>query len=111
MKTKKRGQSLIMQIAFCRIIVLALLKKYLSIAKDLPPAGSFPPTGRATPDVSALGEGFQVIAGGEVQSVGGTSASTPTLASIVGLLNEARIKAGKPAMGYLNPFLYQNADA
>merc|ERR1739845_270344 len=64
-----------------------------------------------TPDVSALGEGFQVIAGGEVQSVGGTSASTPTFASLVGLLNEARIKAGKPAMGYLNPFLYQNADA
>jgi tripeptidyl-peptidase-1 len=87
------------------------VKHYLSVAKDLPPAGSFPPTGRATPDVSALGEGFQVIAGGEVQSVGGTSASTPTFASIVGLLNEARITAGKPAMGYLNPFLYQNPDA
>merc|ERR1711972_94553 len=87
------------------------VKHYLSVAKDLPPAGSFPPSGRATPDVSALGEGFQVIAGGEVQSVGGTSASTPTFASLVGLLNEARIKAGKPAMGYLNPFLYQNADA
>merc|ERR1711862_40742 len=77
---------------------------YLKVAKDLPPAGAFPPTGRATPDVSALGEGFQVIAVGEVQSVGGTSASTPTFASLVGLLNEARIKAGKPAMGYLNPF-------
>merc|ERR1712110_614259 len=85
--------------------------QYLKVAKDLPPTGSFPRTGRATPDVSALGEGFQVIAGGEVQSVGGTSASTPTFASLVGLLNEARIKAGKPAMGYLNPFLYQNADA
>merc|ERR1712183_1149783 len=83
---------------------------YLKVATDLPPAGSFPPTGRATPDVSALGEGFQVIAGGEVQSVGGTSASTPTFASIVGLLNEARIKAGKPAMGYLNPFLYQHPE-
>jgi len=87
------------------------VQHYLKIAKDLPPAGSFPTTGRATPDVSALGEGFQVIAGGEVQSVGGTSASTPTFASLVGLLNEARLKAGKPAMGYLNPFLYQNADA
>merc|ERR1712238_371781 len=85
--------------------------QYLKVAKDLPPAGSFPPTGRATPDVSALGEGFQVIAGGQVQSVGGTSASTPTFASLVGLLNEARLKAGKPAMGHLNPFLYQNPDA
>jgi tripeptidyl-peptidase-1 len=84
---------------------------YLKTATGLPPAKAFNATGRATPDVSALGEGFQVIAGGEVQSVGGTSASTPTFAGLVGLLNEARIKAGKPAMGYLNPFLYQNADA
>merc|ERR1711957_376548 len=85
--------------------------QYLKVAKDLPPAGSFPPTGRATPAVSALGEGFQVIGGGQVQSGGGTSASTPTFASLVGLLNEARLKAGKPAMGHLNPFLYQNPDA
>jgi len=84
---------------------------YLKTATGLPPAKAFNATGRATPDVSALGEGFQVIAGGKVQSVGGTSAATPTFAGLVGLLNEARIKAGKPAMGYLNPFLYQNADA
>merc|ERR1712087_172123 len=61
---------------------------YLKVAKDLPPAGSFPPTGRATPDVSALGEGFQVIAGGEVQSVGGTSAQRPHSLALLGLLNE-----------------------
>merc|ERR1712113_680123 len=76
-----------------------------------PPKGSFPPSGRATPDVAALGEGFQVLADGEVESVGGTSASAPTFASFVSLLNEMRLKAGKPAMGYLNPFLYQNAAA
>jgi len=27
------------------------------------------------------------------------------------LINEARIKAGKPQMGFLNPFLYANPDA
>jgi len=85
--------------------------QYLKIAKDLPPTGSYPPGGRATPDVSVLGEGFQVVASGHVSPVGGTSASAPTFAGLVSLLNEARIKAGKPAMGYLNPFLYQNADA
>jgi len=85
--------------------------QYLKVAKDLPPAWVFPASGRATPDVSALGEGYQVIVGGQVQTVGGTSASTPTFASLVGLLNEARLKAGKPAMGHLNPFLYQNPDA
>jgi tripeptidyl-peptidase-1 len=89
----------------------AAVAQYLKIAKNLPPKGSYPPGGRATPDVSALGEGFQVVANGQVSSIGGTSAAAPTFAGLVSLLNEARIKAGKPAMGYLNPFLYQNADA
>merc|ERR1712066_391507 len=84
---------------------------YLKTASKLPPSGSYPSGGRATPDVAALGEGFQVLASGSVQSVGGTSASAPTFAGLVSLLNEARLKAGKPAMGYLNPFLYQNPDA
>ena len=30
---------------------------------------------------------------------------------MVALLNEARLNAGKPAMGFLNPFLYANPDA
>ncbi len=76
-----------------------------------PPAGSFPTTGRATPDVSALGEGYQVVTNGKVGAVGGTSASAPAFAGMVALLNEARIQAGKKSLGFLNPFLYQNADA
>jgi tripeptidyl-peptidase-1 len=52
-----------------------------------------------------------VVQNGNVLSVGGTSASTPTFAGFVSILNEARQKAGKPAMGYLNPFLYQNQAA
>ena len=57
--------------------------------------------------VSALGEGYQVIIDGNVQSVGGTSASSPAFAGMVALLNEARMKAGMAPMGLLNPFLYQ----
>jgi len=90
---------------------VSAVKTYLSSASGLPPATMFPAGGRATPDVSALGEGFQVVASGRVESVGGTSAAAPTFAGLVSLLNEARLKAGKPAMGYLNPFLYQNPDA
>merc|ERR1712113_234771 len=86
------------------------VSNYLKNAPKLPPAGSYPPGGRATPDVAALGEGFQVLASGRVESVGGTSASAPTFAGLVSLLNEARLKAGKPAMGYLNPWLYQHPD-
>lgn len=49
---------------------------------------------------------FQVIVGGEVESVGGTSASSPTFAAIVTLLNDARIASGKSPLGFLNPLLY-----
>ena len=72
---------------------------------------SFAPEGRGTPDVSALGEGYQVIVHGNVQSVGGTSASCPAFAGMVSLLNQARLAQGGKQMGFLNPWLYANADA
>ena len=78
--------------------------KYVSMGPTLE---GFPPLGRATPDISALGEGYQVYVSGKVESVGGTSASSPALAGYVSLLNEARFKAGKPQMGFFNPFAYQ----
>lgn len=81
---------------------------YLATATHLPSAGSFNASGRATPDVAALGEGFQVVSNGAVRDVGGTSASAPTFAGLVSLLNEARIRAGCPPLGHLNPWLYQN---
>merc|ERR1712217_424850 len=84
------------------------VKSYLAAAPSLPPAGSFPSHGRATPDVSALGEGYQIVLNGTVASIGGTSASAPAFAAMVSLLNEARLSAGKPPMGYLNPWMYQN---
>ena len=62
-------------------------------------------------DVSALGEGYELIAGGKVDTVGGTSAAAPAFAALVSLLNEARAAASKPPMGFLNPFFYAHADA
>lgn len=74
----------------------------------LPPAGSigFDPLARGTPDVSVLAEGYNLIAGGATHIVGGTSAAAPAFAALVSLMNEARATAGKPPMGFLNPFLY-----
>lgn len=43
---------------------------------------------------------------GEMDLIGGTSAASPATAAIVGLLNDARLRAGKPALGFLNPLLY-----
>jgi len=79
---------------------------------SLPPPSSYTASGRGTPDVSMISEGFQVSGGiFGARSMDGTSASTPAFASIISLLNEARDQAGKPPLGFLNPFLYANADA
>ena len=40
---------------------------------------------------------------------GGTSASAPTFASIVALINDRLVAAGKPVLGFLNPWLYSTA--
>jgi len=74
-----------------------------------PPPGSFPPAGRATPDVSALGQAFRVLQSGELSSAAGTSASTPVFAGLVSLLNEARLQRGQQPMGFLNPWIYKHS--
>ncbi|KAJ5653314.1 hypothetical protein N7490_000317 [Penicillium lividum] len=64
--------------------------------------------GRGFPDVSAhsLYPYIEVVISGGKYLSGGTSAAAPTFAGIIGLLNDARLRAGKPALGFLNPFLY-----
>ncbi|PWN28386.1 subtilisin-like protein [Jaminaea rosea] len=63
-------------------------------------------TGRAYPDIAAQGSRFKIAVKGKFGAVSGTSASTPLFASIVALLNDARFKAGKPQLGFLNPLIY-----
>ena len=79
---------------------------YLQLLGDTQ-AGLYNATGRGFPDVSAQALGYQVIQKGKVQEADGTSAATPVFAAIVGMLNSARIEAGKPPLGFLNPWLYQ----
>ncbi|KAF9557591.1 hypothetical protein EC968_007539 [Mortierella alpina] len=69
-------------------------------------SGLFRPEGRAYPDVAAQGYQFQVYVNGKVESVSGTSASTPVFATIVWYLNDERVSRGLPTMGFLNPLLY-----
>lgn len=64
-----------------------------------------------TTDVSAQGEGFQVVIGGQVSSVGGTSASSPTFAGIIALLNDYKLAQDGSTLGFLNPLLYANPSA
>jgi tripeptidyl-peptidase-1 len=64
---------------------------------------------RAYPDVAALASGVPLVAGGATFVTGGTSASTPAFAGIVSLLNALRLNKGFPALGFLQPRLYQAA--
>ena len=63
---------------------------------------------RGFPDVSANGANYVVSVDGQFALVYGTSASTPVFASIVTLLNEARLSLGKGPIGFLNPTLYSH---
>ncbi|KAJ4267642.1 hypothetical protein NW762_003754 [Fusarium torreyae] len=67
--------------------------------------------GRAYPDVSALAWGHQEMNHRQLITTGGTSAATPTFGAIVALLNNERLKKGKPPMGFLNPWLYKSGYA
>ncbi|KAI3321893.1 subtilisin-like protein [Xylariaceae sp. AK1471] len=67
--------------------------------------------GRGFPDVSVQGYGYRVYDQGVLRGYQGTSCSAPAFAGIVGLLNDARLRAGKPTLGFLNPLLYLNPNA
>jgi len=54
---------------------------------------------------------FWVVSNRVPMPVSGTSAACPTFAGILSLVNEKRLQAGKPSLGFVNPALYQNADA
>lgn len=74
------------------------------------PSGSH----RLIPDVSLTADpndGAFLILNGQPypspgQGIGGTSWSAPVWAGFCALINEARLKAGKPALPFLNPLIY-----
>ncbi|KJA14600.1 hypothetical protein HYPSUDRAFT_194935 [Hypholoma sublateritium FD-334 SS-4] len=74
-------------------------------------SGKFNTSGRAFPDVSAQGQNVQIVVDKVTESVAGTSCSSPIFASVISLLNDRLIAAGKAPLGFLNPFLYSAAGA
>ncbi|KAJ7804163.1 family S53 protease [Mycena olivaceomarginata] len=75
----------------------------------IPEDGRFNRSGRGFPDVSAQGENIEIVVDGQFGTVAGTSCSSPIFASVVALLNDELVAAGKPTLGFLNPFLYSSA--
>lgn len=69
-------------------------------------SGLFNAKGRAFPDVAAQGENYAIYEKGSLTKVDGTSCASPAFAGVIALLNDARIQAKQPPMGFLNPWLY-----
>jgi tripeptidyl-peptidase-1 len=68
-------------------------------------------SGRGYPDVAAVGLDILLYVQGQPAFIGGTSASAPIFSSIITLINEERLAAGKSRVGFLNPTLYANPGA
>lgn len=65
--------------------------------------------GRNVPDVSLVADpntGALVVLNGKAVQIGGTSWSAPVWAGFCALINEARAKAKKPPLPFLNPLIY-----
>jgi len=86
----------------------AAVKAYLNSGVALPPSTYYNASNRGYPDVAAIGTAVLIYQGG-IQSVGGTSCSSPEFAGIVGILNHHAIKASGKPLGFLNPLLYSTA--
>ena len=84
----------------------SVVDTYLKTAPALPPLSKFASANRAYPDVAALGNNFAVIIGGQMYQVSGTSCAAPVVAGMLTLINNARLNAGKPAVGFVNPAVY-----
>ena len=70
----------------------------------------FNSSGRGYPDVSILASAYQIMTGGKQKSVYGTSASAPVFGSMIARINDARLKAGKSSVGFINPVVYANPE-
>ncbi|KAF8188521.1 family S53 protease-like protein [Mycena galopus ATCC 62051] len=79
-----------------------------SFLKTIPPdfAGTFNKSGRGYPDVAVQGRDLDFVFEGITFASVGTSFSSPIFASIIALINDRLIAAGKPVLGFLNPWIY-----
>ena len=75
---------------------------------DIAPVNLGQTVGRIVPDVAAnasANTGYFVVAGGQQEISGGTSASAPLWAALVARMNQ-QLAAGGKRVGYLTPLLY-----
>jgi subtilase family serine protease len=67
-------------------------------------------TMRVVPDFAMLADiqpGWPVMLNGQIQSIGGTSGSSPFAMAQFGLLSARQRLAGRPRVGFINPWIYE----
>ena len=64
---------------------------------------------RGIPDVAANGANYVVAVDNEFLLVYGTSCASPVFGSILTLINQERLLAGKSSIGFINPTLYAHS--
>lgn len=82
----------------------AAVSAYLSSGAVTPGLGNFTRTGRAFPDVAAIGLVLSVWIYDQRSTVSETS--SPIFAAILALANNALYARGLPPVGFVNPALY-----
>ncbi|KAF8217807.1 peptidase S8/S53 domain-containing protein [Mycena galopus ATCC 62051] len=75
------------------------------------PAGTYNTSGtsRVYPDIAANGANYVVAVDDAFGLVYGTSASAPVVASMLTMINDARLLAGRSTIGFINPAIYSPA--
>lgn len=86
----------------------AAIAKYFATltSQSITLSSGYNPNGRGYPDVSLIGVSYQVVVNGIMQSVFGTSCSSPVFAAMVSLLNSQRAVQGLQPVGFMNPTLW-----
>jgi len=84
------------------------VQAYLKSGVTLPSQSfAWSPNNRGFPDIAAVGENFCCLnPGASCELLAGTSASCPMIASMITLLNNDRLNAGKTPLGFVNPLIY-----
>jgi len=83
------------------------VSKYLASNATYPSKTLFNSSNRAFPDIAALGNNILNIVSGQIQFVGGTSASCPIIGGMVSQLNNWRLNNNLPVIGHFAPLIYQ----
>lgn len=86
----------------------AAIAKYFATlsSQSITLSSGYNPNGRGYPDVSLIGVAYQVVVNGIMESVFGTSCSSPVFAAMVSLLNSQRAVQGLQPVGFMNPTLW-----